>query len=172
MTKRTWTLEEDAYIKLHYRRGNARNVAAHLRRTLSSVRTRAQTIGVQVELRKWTNADTEYLVENYDRMTNKEIAAQLRVNPSVLYNHVASLQAQGRIAPKTHGGPDPVRRTHQSVGLTDFGGKSRYMAQLNIACTPEQKHHVEQLAIAHGLSASAFMRYVIDNLDRFLNEQA
>lgn len=85
---RRWSDQDVAYLRKHYGRKTAREIAEHLDRTIPTVRTLAGNLGLTQKRNNsekfWTSEEERILRANYHRCTIRELAAMLdRTVPSV-----------------------------------------------------------------------------------------
>ena len=73
---RLWTKEEDEYLRQNYPTGSLKEIAEHLRRSVSACMHRAGKIGVR-RATNWTEEEDTFLKMNYFTMSAKEIAEYL-----------------------------------------------------------------------------------------------
>lgn len=75
MERKVWTIEEENFIRENYYKLEAKEIAEHLERTLSSVRHKINRMDIVGK--KWTDEEIEYLKNNYLMKTNKELSKEL-----------------------------------------------------------------------------------------------
>ena len=82
MKIKNWTIEEENFIRENYYKLEAKEIAEHLGRTLSSVQhkiSRMEIVG-----KRWTDEEIEYLKNNYLVKTNKELSKELNRSKSAI----------------------------------------------------------------------------------------
>jgi|SRR5699024_1869913 len=71
-----WTQKEDDFLREN-KNIETTALAEALGRTTTSINNRFHTLGIRRGYKHWTMEEDEYLVDNYSKMTNKEMAKEL-----------------------------------------------------------------------------------------------
>lgn len=91
MAKR-WTEEDDSYLRDNYVSMGAPSCAEHLKRTASSVRTRAGRIGLSTSHRPWTDLEEETLLSSINNgLSHEKIGKLLNRSKSSVNERVGHL---------------------------------------------------------------------------------
>lgn len=81
-SNKQWTKAEDDFLKTNYDKIPNKEIAQRLGRTEASIKQRSAIFKLSGKIydkrKPWTKEDINYLKENYDKMTNKEIAKVLK----------------------------------------------------------------------------------------------
>ncbi len=75
-----WRDEEIEYLKSSSNRKTLKDVSEHLRRSKSSVRHKAERLGITLasEVDMWSDSEVEWIKENFDDSTYKDMARKLK----------------------------------------------------------------------------------------------
>jgi DNA-directed RNA polymerase specialized sigma24 family protein len=80
-----WTDDEVQYLKENAEYGNYQEIADHLGRSYSSVKSKANKIDLQTRI-KWTEQKISFLKENYPEKSDEKIAEKLGCTESAVKN--------------------------------------------------------------------------------------
>jgi len=81
--KKTWTPEEEDFLKKNYHLKSNKFLADYLNRSLISIKGKAQQLKIITYIpKKWTEFEIEFLKENYEKFGRKFVCEKLNREPS------------------------------------------------------------------------------------------
>lgn len=89
LSDRTWTPEEETWLRLNYNDLGKDACAQHLDRTLGSIEHKVNRL--QIAARNWTDEDIEWLIANYAKIPTVTCAEFLNRSTSSITSKAASL---------------------------------------------------------------------------------
>jgi len=94
--KKRWTIREQEYLKNNYKHHyDALPIAQHLRRSLKSVQNKISKMGIAIPLKTFLSpADEKFLLDNRNRLTNKQLAYALGIPFALLRKKLYRLNLQ------------------------------------------------------------------------------
>jgi hypothetical protein len=91
---RSWTSDQLNYLRKYFPTGDLDKIAFTLGKTRAAIKTKAKVLGLRREVNikhKFTEAEDEFIIDNYATTFTSKIANALGVSKSSIYNRAALL---------------------------------------------------------------------------------
>lgn len=90
-----WKEDELEYIKAHYSSKKTCDIAADLKRSISSVYEVVRKLDLNKKRKSLTDEDKRYIIENFKSMKYSEIAKEVGLTTSALKTQIHKMRSQG-----------------------------------------------------------------------------